>query len=162
MTPHFRLIEFIASETASERGIDNMPPPDKLANIRVAATGMEKVRALLGDKAISISSGFRCPELNAKVGGSPTSDHMEGFSVDFRCDGFGTPYEIAACLSQQPGLMDEVDQIIFEKSRWVHISFAPRRRKEIKTAYEKPETGKQTHYKDGLHKLDSQYLAPET
>jgi hypothetical protein len=120
---------------------------------------MEKVRALLGGKPISISSGFRCPELNTAIGGSATSDHMEGFSVDFRCDQFGAPYDIVAHLIQQQELMDEVDQIIFEKSRWVHISFAPERRKQVLTAYEKPETGKRTYYEAGLKQLNGNYLA---
>lgn len=128
-----------------------MPPPDKLANIRVAAQGMERVRALLGDKPINISSGYRSPEVNAAVGGSRTSDHMEGFSVDFRCDQFGTPYEIVERIVADESIMADVDQIIFEKARWVHISFAPERRREIKTAYD--QDGR-THYVAGLQRLD--------
>jgi hypothetical protein len=157
LTPHFQLIEFIRSETAQSKNIDNMPPADKLANVRTAAEGMEKVRALLGDKPISISSGFRCPELNHAVGGSATSDHMQGFSVDFRCDAFGPPYQIVEHLIAIPDLMDRVDQIIFEKSRWVHISFAPERRKQVLTAYEAPGQSK-TLYVAGLKRLDGVHL----
>jgi zinc D-Ala-D-Ala carboxypeptidase len=158
LTPHFKLGEFIASATASARGIDNTPPPEILEHIKIAAAGMEKVRALLGDKTISISSGFRCPDLNRAVGGSATSDHMGGFSVDFRCDGFGAPYAIVERLMSVPEFMAEVDQLIFEKSRWVHVSFAPRRKNEVLTAYEKPGEPK-TYYAEGLKPLSGSYLA---
>jgi zinc D-Ala-D-Ala carboxypeptidase len=158
LTPHFKLGEFIASATARTRGIDNTPSPEILESIKVAAAGMEKVRSLLGDNTIAISSGFRCPDLNRAVGGSATSDHMGGFSVDFRCDGFGPPYAIVERLMSVPELMVEVDQLIFEKSRWVHVSFAPRRKSEVLTAYEKPGEAK-TYYAEGLKPLSGAYLA---
>ncbi|MBC7769525.1 MAG: peptidase M15 [Phycisphaerales bacterium] len=158
LTPHFTLGEFTASATARAENIDNMPSPAILENIKVAAAGMEKVRSLLGDKAISISSGFRCPQLNQAIGGSPTSDHMEGFSVDFRCDGFGSPHAIVEKLMSLPDFMAEVDQLIFEKSRWVHVSFAPRRKSQVLTAYEKPGERK-TYYAEGLKALNGAYLA---
>lgn len=154
LTPHFKLKEFIVSDTAARLGISNMPPPEKLEHLRIAAENMERVRAILGGHPINISSGYRSPEVNAAIGGSATSDHMEGFSVDFRCDGFGTPYQIAERLTAEPDLMANVDQIIFEKSRWVHVSFAPERRGQVLTAYEKPDTGRRTYYVSGLKALN--------
>jgi hypothetical protein len=148
------LKEFIVSETAQRLGISNVPAGDKLANVRVAAENMERVRAILGGNPINISSGYRSPEVNAAVGGSATSDHMEGFSVDFRCDRFGTPFQIVERLQAEADLMANVDQIIFEKSRWVHISFAPERRKQVLTAYEKADEGRRTFYLTGLHPLN--------
>lgn len=151
LTPHFKLSEFTVSDTARRLGLSNMPPPDKLANVRVAADGMERVREILGGTPINISSGYRSPEVNQAVGGSRTSDHMEGFSVDFRSDRFGTPYQIVEKLITVPDLMDRVDQIIFEKARWVHISFAPEHRKQVLTAYDE---GGRTIYAAGLKPLD--------
>lgn len=37
-------------------------------------------------KPLRINSGYRCPELNAKVGGVPTSQHREGSAADVSCD----------------------------------------------------------------------------
>lgn len=34
---------------------------------------------------IVINSGYRCPEWNAKKGGSETSWHMQGLAVDIHC-----------------------------------------------------------------------------
>ena len=42
---------------------------------------------------VVISSGYRCPELNAAVGGSKTSQHMKAQAIDFTCPGFGDPSE---------------------------------------------------------------------
>jgi zinc D-Ala-D-Ala carboxypeptidase len=42
---------------------------------------LEPVRAALGP--LIVHSGYRCPALNAAIGGSPTSQHMRGEAVDF-------------------------------------------------------------------------------
>ncbi|HRP10968.1 MAG TPA: D-Ala-D-Ala carboxypeptidase family metallohydrolase [Terricaulis sp.] len=161
LTPNFTLHEFIRSAKATEKNIDNLPDEAMLANIRVAAEGMERVRALIGGKPIHITSGYRCPALNAAVGGSDTSDHMGGFSVDFGINGV-PHYEVAQKLSKDEAFMAGVDQLIYEFDRWVHVSFAPRRRREVKTAHYHPESGKKTRYTPGVRKLTPEkYLAPD-
>ena len=55
------------------------------------------VSACLGHD-LDISSGYRCPELNSAVGGSPTSQHCMGLAADFTCEDFGSPLEIAQAL----------------------------------------------------------------
>ena len=39
------------------------------------------------DNPIIITSGYRSPEVNKAVGGSPTSNHLTGCAVDIRCAG---------------------------------------------------------------------------
>lgn len=46
----------------------------------------EKVRAILG-KPMAVHSGTRCPAHNAKVGGSPHSQHLLGRALDFHVSG---------------------------------------------------------------------------
>nr|WP_321499942.1 D-Ala-D-Ala carboxypeptidase family metallohydrolase [uncultured Dethiosulfovibrio sp.] len=43
----------------------------------------EKIRVILGEIPIYVTSAYRCKKHNAKVGGSPTSRHMEGQAMDF-------------------------------------------------------------------------------
>ena len=43
----------------------------------------EKIRVILGEIPMYVTSAYRCPKHNAKVGGSPTSRHMEGQAMDF-------------------------------------------------------------------------------
>ena len=46
----------------------------------------EKVRAILG-APMHVHSGTRCPAHNAKVGGSPHSQHLLGRALDFHVSG---------------------------------------------------------------------------
>ncbi|MCI6337035.1 MAG: D-Ala-D-Ala carboxypeptidase family metallohydrolase, partial [Prevotella sp.] len=85
LTPHFRLSEFTRSETASRLGIDNnVNDPKVVDNLRRLC---EKVLEPLRNHTntpIVINSGYRCPRLNAAVGGSPTSNHLKGCAADLR------------------------------------------------------------------------------
>lgn len=47
----------------------------------------EKIRVLLGDCPMVVTSGFRCPDHNAAVGGEPDSHHMKGMAMDFYPNG---------------------------------------------------------------------------
>ncbi len=54
--------------------------------------------------------------------------------------------------------MAEIDELILEKGRWVHISFAPARRHDVRTAFERVETSAQTYYIQGIVPLDGSRL----
>lgn len=125
LSPHFTLAEFVVSDTAARRGIENDPPADLLHALKRTAQGLEAVRVRLGGAPIIISSGYRCPALNAAVGGQPSSQHTRGEAADFIAPRFGSPTEVAAALRDS---VVDYDQLILEFGRWVHISFsqAPR------------------------------------
>lgn len=127
LTEHFSLEELTAT---SVRGVDNTPGPQELINLGHTARGMELVRALLEDKAISINSGYRSPAVNKAVGSkAKKSQHMEGRAVDFICPKFGTPKQIVAAIKAST---IEYDQLILEFDSWVHISFVEENsRKEV-------------------------------
>ena len=128
LSPNFHLDEFVTSQTAARRGIDNRPTPEVIKRLRNTAKNLEKVRAVLG-KPILISSGYRSPALNKAVGGSATSDHMTGDAADFISPGFGSP--IAVCRAIVAAGI-KFDQLI-EEGTWIHISFGPRMRGQILT-----------------------------
>lgn len=46
---------------------------------------------------VRVNSGYRCPEHNAEVGGSPTSNHKTGIAFDIHVNG-KTPLEVAQFL----------------------------------------------------------------
>jgi putative chitinase len=127
LSPHFKLIEFIKSETAMRKRIDNTPGPQHLANLKkVCEKILEPVRNHFG-KPVRINSGYRGPALNAAVGGSSKSQHCNGMAVDFEIDGLPNPQ-----LAQWVANNCEFDQIILEfydpkegpNSGWVHASYA--------------------------------------
>ena len=141
LSRHITLAGLTRSAVARQQGIDNMPPPEALGNLRMLARGLDEVRRLLG-RRLHITSGYRCPELNAAVGGAPASQHTEGLAADFECRAFGTPLEIVAAIQRSPIVFD---QCILEFGRWVHISFSATPRRRVLTIYD-PRVG----YLEGL------------
>jgi zinc D-Ala-D-Ala carboxypeptidase len=120
LTPHFTLEEMTDSQTAARKGIPNVPTDQERKNLLRTAEVLEKVRTLLGDKPVLISSGYRSPAVNAAVGGSKSSAHMSGLAVDFSCPGHGTPLKI--CKTLHPHMKElGIDQLIHEFNSWVHL-----------------------------------------
>jgi len=61
-----------------------------------AAIAMEEIRKRLGDRAITITSWYRDPVTNRRVGGATRSRHMMGDGVDFAVAGMSPPQVFAA------------------------------------------------------------------
>lgn len=119
LSKNFTLSEFTISQKAARLGLNNIPSPEVLERLKHTAEQMEKIRKILG-YPISISSGYRSPEVNSVVGGAKNSQHVLGEAVDFTCPKFGTPDSIVRKLKEY-GI--EYDQLIKEFNSWVHISF---------------------------------------
>jgi hypothetical protein len=133
----YTVAQLIQSDKATALHIDNTPSPATESNmVNYLIPGLDKVKALLGYD-LEHSSGYRCPALNAAVGGSKTSAHMEGYAEDFWCPAFGSPAQIVHALAAS-GL--KFDQLIYENPAhpWVHISFEPRLRQMVETAHFAP------------------------
>lgn len=143
LSEHFSLEEATFSSTAQRLGISNQPNAEQLVNMTSAAKGMELVRTILG-QPIHIDSWLRTQALNTAVGGVGHSAHMDGWAIDFICQGFGTPQVIANAVAKAHL---KFDQIIYEGT-WVHISFAPTYRGQLLTAHFTP--GKATTYTPGI------------
>lgn len=127
LSTHFTLEEAVFSQTAARKGIDNTPTPEIIENMKEQASGMERVRDLLGGNPIIVTSWYRGPKLNAAIGGSKTSAHMDGYGTDFTCPGFGSITDI--CRAIMDSTID-YDQLIHEFNSWVHISFKPSLRRQ--------------------------------
>lgn len=81
------------------------------------------MREALG-KPIYVSSGFRCPAVNAAVGGTGTSQHLLGCAADITCFDNKILFDLAKKLP--------FDQLIWEYGddnapAWVHISYDVKR-----------------------------------
>lgn len=132
LSEHFTLDEATYSETAIRLGINNQPSEKQLENMKIAAEGMEQVRALTG--ALRINSWLRLPEVNVAVGGSKISSHMDGWAIDCSSSKM-TPYVICKLVEESN---IKYDQMIHEFGRWMHISFAPEMRMQKLTIF-KPQ-----------------------
>ena len=129
LSENFTLEELTFSQTAVRHNINNNPSSSVKNNLRTLAANLEKIRTLLGHP-LRISSGFRCMELNRKIGGSVNSAHMDGLAADFTCANFGKPIDIVKALFKS-GI--KVDQVI-EEGTWTHVSFDPKMRQQFLTA----------------------------
>lgn len=76
---------------------------------------LELVRKKIG-KPIVITSGYRTPTHNAKVGGAKYSYHMRGMAVDIRVDGV-TPQKLAKTIDSI--VPDACGIIVYDS--WVHF-----------------------------------------
>lgn len=128
LSPHFTLEEFTASAVATAKRIDNMLPPELLANARATAEMLERIRDLLSARGnytvpLQLSSGYRSPALNLAVGSSSTSDHPRGQAADWTAPAFGTPLQICRVLAPLVSMLG-IGQLIYEcpsaGRRWVH------------------------------------------
>jgi zinc D-Ala-D-Ala carboxypeptidase len=119
LSEHFTLEELCFSEAAARLGLDNTPTAAVVANLRLVAAVMEKIRSL-GNRPIIVHSGYRAPEVNKAVGGVATSAHCRGLACDFVCPAFGTPGEVAKAILKSD---IEYDQLILEYG-WVHVGLA--------------------------------------
>lgn len=84
LTEHFMLSEFTQSPTAQANGIDNTCPSQYIPVLQQLCEAVLEPLRKYADQPIVISSGFRCPLLNLKVGGEYASQHTVGEAADIR------------------------------------------------------------------------------
>jgi hypothetical protein len=141
--------EATKSVTAIILCISNIPLPELLDNMKnIAAKVFEPLRKALGEKPIPVTSFYRSPALNKKIGGATNSQHTTGEAMDIDADGTHTTNrEVFDWIKNNC----EFDQLIFEfrKNRhdceWVHVSLKKENnRKQILEAYKE---GGKTKYK---------------
>ena len=125
---YFKLSEFLHSDTAIDNKFENIPDWNGINKLLLIAERLDIYREALGE-AMFISSGYRCPLLNVKVGGTPTSHHCNCSAVDLqigkrtKADAIRL-YKFIKEYNQTHNLI--VDQVFLEhkalnNSWWVHF-----------------------------------------
>ncbi len=125
----FSLEQLVFSETAVRRDLDNTPNSEQIQNLTELAQVLERVQEFLGHP-ITVISAYRSLKVNTAVGGSPTSDHMEGLAGDIVCPAFGTPIEVCEAVKRS---RIPFDQTIYEYKKWCHLGIGHRLRSETFT-----------------------------
>lgn len=123
LTEHFALREFVVSRTAMVNNIDNAPSLEVTERLRALCVNvLEPLRRQFG--AIRVTSGYRCPELNRRVGGVSRSQHRLGEAADLHVGSSETGRKMYAYIVEHL----DYDQLLFERSadgkaRWLHVSY---------------------------------------
>jgi len=135
---NFSLGELTKSQTATRKGIDNTPSPEHQENLKLLCESvLQPVRDHFS-KVVTISSGYRSPELCTAIGSKITSQHATGQAADFEIFGVSNK-TLADYIDSEL----HYDQLILEywnesdpNSGWVHCSFAEgKNRKQYLKAY---------------------------
>ena len=139
LTENFSLNELTKSQTAERKGIDNTPSAEHQDNLKsLCEMILQPIRDHFG-QVVSVSSGYRSPELCTVIGSSTKSQHAKGEASDFEIFGISNK-ELADYIDQNL----DYDQLILEywkgedepNSGWVHCSYTNgNNRKQYLRAY---------------------------
>ena len=125
LSTNFYLSELTRSQTASRYGISNKPNTAQIANLKAVVENILQPARDYYRQPVIVSSGYRSPILNARIGGSKTSQHCTGQAVDFEIPGISNR-EVANWIRSTL----HYDQLILEfwnakdpNSGWIHCSY---------------------------------------
>lgn len=117
ITKNFTLSELTKTNT----GLKNDPPAAAILWLKILAVAiLQPLRDKVG-KPIIINSGYRCPAVNARVGGADKSAHLYGRAADIRCTQ-PQGWKYIEILKTNP----HVDKVLFEHNNktgayWIHV-----------------------------------------
>lgn len=126
ISDHITYAEATKSQTAVRNGLDNTPNEEQLACMQDTAKNIFEPVRLFYNVMIFVSSFFRSPAVNVKIGGSKNSDHCRGRSIDMDADIFGRVTNRQIFYYIKNHLV--FDQLIWEfgdkqNPGWVHASY---------------------------------------
>lgn len=124
---YFSIAELVRSAKAAALGIKNTPGKEYQKNLEALIDNvLDPARSAFG-APISVSSGFRCQELNAAVGGAGKSQHLKGEAADITVGDRKKNHNIGVIIARQ----GKFDQLIFEDCgrgdllpQWIHVSYS--------------------------------------
>ena len=134
VTPHFSFFEATRTDQRGFVALNREMGRRRLAKIVLVCEAHEQMRALCGG-AYVMSSGYRCPELNEAIGGSPTSQHMtaeagDGWPLGLHYDRAGMWRFFASVIADLKARRIMFGQLILEELTlpkggsqfWIHRS----------------------------------------
>ena len=127
LSEHFTLGEVTKSRHTE---VYNIPSHVAIENLKRVCAWLEEL-IVRAKTPIVINSGYRSPQLNKKLGGSPTSNHLTGCAVDIRVAGIEQAMRYAVILMDYADeTKQDYDEIIIEKNCrgaiWLHFAVRPR------------------------------------
>lgn len=127
---YFTFGEFERSDTATRYAIDNAIPEAAKRNIAALVDKvLDPLREAWG-KPITVTSGYRCPQINRMVKGVATSMHLTGQAADITT---GNMIDNRKLYQLAQDLKLPYFELIGKKYGfgWLHISYAPERGRRV-------------------------------
>ena len=128
LSPHFTLGELTKTSVKTEDG--NIPSRVVIENLRnLCENWLENLR--YSYNTLYHKGGIISPEVNKRVGGAPTSNHLTGCAVDIHVTGFEQAIRYATILLDiSEGTQQDYDELFIEKSssgnHWIHFAVRPK------------------------------------
>lgn len=125
ITSHFTVEELSVTTYKEFKERNRTSALSFYSDLEALALFAEQVRAFIGVPMI-ISSGYRCYDLNQKVGGVPESQHLFFRAIDFVPKGM----TIDECFEKIRNSQLVYSQLIKEhsgKSVWIHVGMGDKR-----------------------------------
>ena len=128
LSDHFTLGEMTKSNSHPE--VYNIPSHEAIANLKRVCSWLEVLRERSGGP-VRINSGYRSPQLNKKIGGVPTSNHLTGCAADIRVANMEQLIRYAAIILEYADETNQqFDELLIEKNRygaiWLHFAVRPK------------------------------------
>lgn len=124
---YFTLHELTRSSMAESYIIKNIPSTDEIVALNALVDNiLDPARTAIGQPII-VTSGYRCPELNKRVGGVATSQHTRGEAADITLKNRNNNLLLARTIYE----LGTFDQLILESADrratqcdWIHVSYS--------------------------------------
>ena len=150
LSEHFTLGEMTRSNSHPE--VYNIPSHEAIDNMKRVCEWLEELRKRYNEKyvinpslssrpsaargeiseePIRLNSGYRSPQLNKKIGGVATSNHLTGCAVDIRVENMEQLLRYAVILLDiSRDWHQDFDELLIEKNRygaiWLHFAVRPK------------------------------------
>ena len=124
---YFTLSELTHSLTADACGIDNTPTAEAVPlMVELITKVLDPLRERWG-VPIYVNSGYRCPALNRKVGGSKTSYHLRGMAADItsRCVFHNVALYTEIRIMHRAGLLPLTECYLERQGFYIHVAYDP-------------------------------------
>jgi len=114
---YFTISELLKSDTAMKHNLWNGAPKEAEENLKALVEDvLDPLREAYG-RPIRVTSGYRCPQLNRLVGGSPNSQHMRGEAADIQ--------PLKNEKSEAKNNLDELSQILIANGKFDQLIVYP-------------------------------------
>ncbi len=124
---YFKIDELTHSLRAQACGIDNTPPASAVPlMVELITKVLDPIREKW-QSPIYITSGYRCPMLNKKVGGVENSYHLRGMAADITAKSvfYNTALYTEIRILHAKGLIPLTECYMHRQGLYIHVAYDP-------------------------------------